>query len=145
MITSRLRAPNGYTLIELLVLLSIVLTLLGLSVPRAISTIGAIEFRRGVITTLNFLRQSHLDSVVKGNTLSLKLEDDGLTRSDGKKFSLPAGLKLSPSPEGKGPILVVFYPSGRNSSQRFFINDTHDRRALISIDPLSGIPECKYY
>lgn len=145
MILPRYREIYGYTLVELLVLLCIVLALLGIGVPRVVSTIGAIGFRREVVITLNFLRQAHLDSVVSGHTLSLELEENELRRSDGKKFLLPAGLQFSLSPESKGSTLVVFYPNGRNYSQRFFINDMHNRRVVISIDPLSGTPECRDY
>ncbi|HHT9119481.1 MAG TPA: pilus assembly FimT family protein [Candidatus Hypogeohydataceae bacterium YC41] len=145
MVSTRCKKLSGYTLVELLVLLCIVLTILGIGVPRVVSTMGALEFRRGVMVMLNFLRQAHLDSVVKGNTLTLKLEESGLARSDGKKFLLPTGLQLGLSRDSKDPILAMYYPSGRSNSQRFFIKDIHGRSAAISIDPLSSIPECKYY
>ncbi|MFQ5956427.1 MAG: prepilin-type N-terminal cleavage/methylation domain-containing protein [Candidatus Brocadiales bacterium] len=139
------RQAHGFTLIELLVVLSLVLAILGLGVPRVVSTMGAMEFRRGVVLTLNFLRQSHLDSVVKGDKLSLRLKENGLMRSDGKKFLLPSGLWLSLPLESKDSTLVVFHPSGRNASQKLYVKDTHNRRAVISIDPLSGMPDCRYY
>jgi type II secretory pathway pseudopilin PulG len=135
---------SGYTLVELLVLLCIVLAILGLAVPRLVSTMGTMEFRRGVVATMNFLRQAHLESVSKGKTLSIRLEDSVLQRSDGKKFLPPSGLEVSLVQDSKEPVLVVFYPSGRSNSQLFFIKDMSGRQAAVSIDPLTSIPECKY-
>ncbi len=145
MVCIRYKHTCGFTLVELLVVLSIVLALLGLGVPKLVSTMGAMEFRRGVISTLNFLRQSHLDSIDKGSTLRLELEGNGLVRSDGKKFTLPSGLQLSLPSESEDSTAVVFHPSGRNTSQRLYINDMHNRRAEIILDPLSSLPECKYH
>lgn len=145
MATIRYRQACGFTLIELLVVLSLVLAILGLSIPKVVSTIGVMEFRRGVVLTQSFLRQSHLDSVTGGETISLKLAKNKLVRSDGKTFFAPKGLRFSLPPESEDSSLVVFHPSGRNANQRLYINDRHNRRAVISIDPLSGIPECKYY
>ncbi len=71
MLRIRYKQVCGFTLLELIVVLSIVLALLGLGLPRMVSTMGAMEFRRGVALTINFLRRSHLDAVVKGDTLRL--------------------------------------------------------------------------
>ncbi len=118
---------------------------MGLGIPRVVSTLDAIEFRRGVTLTVSFLRQSQLDAVVKGYNLSVKLEGNKIIRSDGKAFSLPKGLKIIPSLGDKDFTLVVFYSNGRSNSQKFFIRNVHGRTVTISIDPLSSIPECKYY
>ncbi|MHC4277934.1 MAG: pilus assembly FimT family protein [Planctomycetota bacterium] len=143
--TERCRQACGFTLIELIVVLSLVLAILGLSIPKVVSTIGVMEFRRGVVLTQSFLRRSHLDSVAGGQTISLKLVKNELVRSDGKRFFAPKGLRFSLPPESKDPSLVVFHANGRNASQRLYINDSHNRGAVIGIDPLSGIPECRYY
>lgn len=145
MATIRYRQARGFTLIELIVVLSLVLAILGLGIPKMVSTMGVMEFRKGVVLTLSFLRQSHLESVAGGHTIHLKLVKNGLVRSDGKEFFPPLGLRLSLPPESEDSSLVIFHPSGRNASQKLYVNDRHDRRAVISIDPLSGIPECKYY
>lgn len=145
MVFTRSGKLQGYTLVELLVLLAIVSTLMGLGIPRVVSTLSAMKFRRAVVLTTNFLRQSNLDAVTNGDTLSLKLEANQLIRSDGKKFSLSDGLQFYMSPENKDNTIVIFYPSGRSSSQKFFINDIHDRKAALIIDPLSSIPKCSYY
>lgn len=145
MLRIRYKQAYGFTLLELIVVLSIALALLGLGVPRMVSTMGAMEFRRGVVLTVSFLRRSHLDAVVKGDTLRLKLEGNRLTRSDGREFPAPGGLRLSLPLESKDSTLAVFSPSGRNTSQRLYISDKHKRRAVISIDPLSSIPTCRYH
>ncbi len=145
MLSLRYRHASGYTLVELLVVLSIILAILGLLVPRAVTTLSSLEFRKGAALTLGFLRQSHLDSIVNGETLRVELEDRALVRSDGKRLLLPKGLQFSSPSESSGVPLAIFYPSGRNNSGNFFISDSHNRKAEISIDPLSSIPKCQYY
>ncbi len=144
MVTIRFRQVCGFTLIELIVVLSIVLAVLGLGVPKMVSGMRVVEFRRGVVQTMSFLRQSHLDAVAEGSLLSIRLEGDVLTRSDGKALSPPKGLQFSLPPDSRDRTMVVFSPGGRSSGQTFFITGTHKRKAVISIDPLTGMPKCRY-
>ncbi len=144
MVSLRYRRACGFTLIELIVVICIVLAVLGLGVPKMMSGMRVIEFRRGVVQTMSFFRQSHLDAVAEGNPLSIRLEGDVLTRSDGKALSPPKGLRFSLPPASRDRTIVVFSPGGRSSGQTFFITGKHKRRAVISIDALTGMPKCRY-
>jgi prepilin-type N-terminal cleavage/methylation domain-containing protein len=150
---TRARA-RGITLIEMLVVLTLISLLAGLSFPSVSSGIDSLRLRSAADSVVTFLhlgltyaerRQEALEIVISRaeNRISFHAIAPGFNR----ELRLPDGITITrvlpeldeevPAPERR----ILLYPSG--SFPRFGVEIANRRNVhrLIRVDPVTGVPQ----
>jgi prepilin-type N-terminal cleavage/methylation domain-containing protein len=149
---TRRRSQRGVTLIELLIVMTLIALLVGIAYPSAASGIDAIRLRSTADNVVNFLnaaidhaeRRQQLVEVwisPKDNLLIARSPDLGFAR----RFQLPEPFHITAirpvaevSPDD--PRRFLMYPGGTVPRLGIEITGNDGKKREIIVDPLTGMP-----
>src|SRR5438105_7576984 len=148
------RASNkqtGVTLIEMLVVMTIMAILIGVSFPAITSGIDSLRLNaacNGVVSFLNtgLSRAERREQVVEvtiskaENRLTLRSNDPGFTR----EFAVPDGVTITrilpELPEETGaPRIFMLYPGGTVPPFGVWLTNRKHSDRVVQIDPMTGV------
>jgi prepilin-type N-terminal cleavage/methylation domain-containing protein len=143
---------RGVTLIEMLVVATIIGLLAGVSVPAASAGIDSVRLASATQSVASFLnaavdrterREEPIEVVISPseNLLTLVSNDPGFTR----ELKLPDGIVLEavlPAlPEGADPVRrIVLMPGATVPGIGIQIANRHGARRIVRLDPMTGFP-----
>lgn len=99
---------NGFTLIEMLVVLAIAGLIAGVAYPRVQNSMTAMEFRMGAGQVVEGLRKARAEAIRTGTPVSLAVEGRALVIGGGDPVALPGSVTLTAGQDHP----VTFYPDG---------------------------------
>jgi prepilin-type N-terminal cleavage/methylation domain-containing protein len=141
----------GITLIEMLVVMSIIGLMAGISYPSVAAGIDSVRMRSAtdsVSTILNYAadhaerRQQPVEIVIapKENTIALLSTEPGFQR----QLKLPDGIAieslLPEIPDEEGPRRVIVMPGGTAPGIGVQLVNRHGAHRLVRLDPMTGFP-----
>lgn len=151
---------NGFTLLELMVVMALISMISVLVVPRLAGSLGKMNAEtaaRKIAASLRYARSQAVSQKIAyvslfdfdKNRLIVKnwqaepgtLNPEPENRKLEKIYDLPEGVKLAEVIAEKTDadvFQVVFYPSGNSSGGEVIISDDRDRRYKIAIDFITG-------
>jgi prepilin-type N-terminal cleavage/methylation domain-containing protein len=154
---------NGFTLIELIVVMLLISILLAVAIPRFES--GILEdpikkISRWMISTTRFLRSQaiqhqKLQSLVidmdnsKLWVIDESMDEQTLTTAAEKAFKLPGAIRIVdvqfPQRDrmNSGTIEIHFYPAGYSDRSIIHLEDDDAHRFSIMVEPL--LPKVKFF
>lgn len=153
---------NGYTLIELVAVISLISILLFIAVPRLVDTVLSDEtrlFARWLTTKVRVLKNDAV-SEHKRYTLNISLDDNSIWVSDAAEtddeleekarnaYRLPDGLKFLDVafPDDRKLVLglaqITFYEKGYTDMAVIHIENSRDEQHSFLIEPF--LPGVKY-
>jgi prepilin-type N-terminal cleavage/methylation domain-containing protein len=143
---------RGVTLIEMLVVATIIGLLAGVSVPAASAGIDSVRLASATQSVASFLnaavdrterREEPIEVVISPseNLLTLVSNDPGFTR----ELKLPDGIVLEavlPAlPEGADPVRrIVLMPGATVPGIGIQMANRHGARRIVRLDPMTGFP-----
>ncbi len=133
---------NAFTLIELLVVVAIISISAVVSMPRITAGIETAKFRKAVSEVVTFLRNTHLDAVLEQRKIvvSISYEDNILKRNDHQLFDVPLDIIMnSAEADDNKTDKYTFYNNGRCSGPSLKFLGSHERKATVSVDLISGL------
>ena len=133
---------RGFTLLELLVVLTIAILALAVALPRFAALLPGAELKSYSRQTAALLRLARSQAIATGDPVILTLNtEQGHTRLSGQPrvHPWPAGVALSLSGTGteQTPAELTFYPDGTSSGGTLQVA-SENRRYRIQIDWLTG-------
>lgn len=136
---------TGFTLLELLVVLTIATLALGLALPRFAALLPGAELKSYSRQTAALLRLARSQALATGDTITLELNaEQRHTRLSGQAsvYPWPSGVALSltssqPLPGTEAPPELAFYPDGTSSGGMLTVAGA-GRQYRITIDWLTG-------
>ncbi len=135
------RGSNAFTLIELMVVVVIIAISAVISIPRITTGIDAANFRNTVSEVVSFLRNTHLDAVLKRKDIivTIDYEDNTLKRNDDQLFKIPLDIVLNSAEIDDNQVTkYTFYDNGRGTGPRMKFLGNHERKATVYVDLISG-------
>jgi prepilin-type N-terminal cleavage/methylation domain-containing protein len=141
----------GITLIEMLVVVSIIGLLAGISYPSVAAGIDSVRMRSATDSVSSILngaldhaerRQQPVEIVlsVKDNTIALISNEPGFQR----QLKLPDGISIESLypqiAEEEGPRRVIVLPGGTAPGIGVQLINRHGARRLVHLDPMTGFP-----
>lgn len=145
-----LRSHSGFTMVELLVAITIVGILLAVSVPGSMRFYDSIQYRqavRDVLTTLGTARQQSIDT---GKAQDVTFDPDAnKIRYRDVLQRLPEDFQLTVTTarevNRRGVGVIRFYPEGGSSGGDVAIETANGRGVMISVDWLMGAVSQRAY
>lgn len=157
---------DGFTLIELIVVMAIVGLLAGMVIPRVFNTLTNVELKSAARNTVSFLNQARDHSYYKKKytKVSFNLATGHIALSEYrnviaeekdsfagpemiwvgiKDFFLPDGVRLQKCMGGgknttKGRFDIIIYPAGNTDGGRMTLVNKKGREFLIKVDIITG-------
>ncbi|RJQ68475.1 MAG: prepilin-type N-terminal cleavage/methylation domain-containing protein [Desulfobacteraceae bacterium] len=154
-------ANNGFTLLELLVVMLLITIVFAVTIPRLDSSLmqdPRKKTTRWVVNTVSELRAMAIETQKK-HALVIDLEggriwfvhadmdEEALSAASEKAFRLPGGIKIVDvqfprrQPVSSGTGEIVFYPGGYSEQAVINLEDEDARRFAYKIEPL--LPKVK--
>jgi len=146
------RAQRGVTLIELLIVMTLIALLVGVAYPSAVSGIESIRLRTTADNVVNFLntaidRADRRQQVVelwiapKDNVLIARSPDQGFAR----RLTIPEPFHITavrPAAEiaPDEPRRYLLVPGGTIPRVSVEISAEDGRKRIVTVDPLTGMP-----
>lgn len=144
---------DGFTLIELIIVLVIIAMAAAVSIPRVGSLFETTSFRKTVNKVIVFLRDARVDAISTGKKISVVVDSENgkLVRlTDGGEvetqniasLQLPDEVEVKIEREDKFKdenVGFAFYPNGTASGPRLLLKNTErGKSAIIYLEPLAG-------
>jgi general secretion pathway protein H len=120
-------AERGFTLLELLVVLTLVALLAGVALPR-LQTMLTPSFERTARRVALAVRDQRTQAILSGRLVSVSPAQMALL--------LPAGTQIVDAPPEESAIL--FFPNGTSTGGRIVLAARDGRRAAVAVDWLTG-------
>jgi len=145
------RGERGITIIEMLIVVSIIALMAGISYPAVTAGIESVRMRSAADQTAAFLnqaltaserRQQAIEIQVKRNTgaLLFRTVDETLVR----RVELPQGIVIAevlpPVPMNSEERSVLVYPGAAFPRVTFVLATKKGARRFVRIDPVVGMP-----
>ena len=136
MLATKLHSESGTTLIEVLVVVSIMALIGGIAFPRLQQTLGTLALRQAASALEANLRIARAEALRSGGRIVVSVAPDGRSYGwlTGPQTAVPGALSLSATPERA----VAFFPDGTSTGGRFTMA-TASRAIGIGVDPFTGI------
>lgn len=145
-------AQRGVTLIEMLIVMTLIALLAAVAYPSAASGIEAVQLRSTADNVVNFLnaaidhaerRQQVVEVWIapKDNVLIARSPDQGFAR----RFQIPEPFRITavrPAAEvaADEPRRFLLYPGGTIPRMGVEISASSGRKREVNVDPLTGMP-----
>jgi prepilin-type N-terminal cleavage/methylation domain-containing protein len=151
MITSVGRNTRGVTLIEMLIVVSIIGLMVGVTFPSINSGIDTIRLMSATDSVVSFLnaalnraerRQQVMEVTIskQKNQLALRSTDANFLR----ELALPDGVTISrvlPENPEETDRRIYLYPGGTVPRIGVEITNARGAKRIVRVDPVSGVPE----
>ncbi len=147
LIIHRSSFPNGFTLIEIMLVVVIILIATAVSVPIFRGTFKSTQMTDAMRSTIRMARFARSMAILRQSDCTLKFEEDRmvLTCADPSEPEtirrFPAGIKISDfeSPtEETEERTVHYYSNGMNDGFELTLTDSKDRHRIIECHPVTG-------
>ena len=138
---------ESFTLIEIIIVLVIVAIIGAISTPWLTSAIETARFRKAINEVVTFLRDTHLQAVLKRKDMdvTVDLEQNTLKRNDNELFYLPPEIVLKPeSSDSKETVKYSFFYNGRGTGPEILLIGNDERKAVVYVDSLSGLAKSDF-
>jgi prepilin-type N-terminal cleavage/methylation domain-containing protein len=144
---------RGFTLIEILLVVVIILIATTIAVPRFSGTLKSTQMTSAVRSTIRTARYARSIAILKQDICTLQFKGQQLTLSCGGTNSvepqisrkLPDDIKISAfenlAEQDRSPSadrIVRYYPTGMNDGFELTLSDGGTRRSTITCNPISG-------
>jgi prepilin-type N-terminal cleavage/methylation domain-containing protein len=152
----RRRGRSGVTLIEMLIVLALIALVAGMAAPSVSAGLDSLRLRSTSDAIVGFMntamaradtRQQVVEIVIspQEGTLTATSGDQGFHKrleiaSPVKILSIGPGLAADIQDQG-GPRRFLLYPGGTVPRIAIEIGNSEGRKRLISIDPITGVPQ----
>jgi prepilin-type N-terminal cleavage/methylation domain-containing protein len=150
--TPILQYSRGFTLIEIMLVVVIILIAAGVAVPKFSGTFKSAQMTDATRSTIRIARYARSMSILKQETCTLRFETNRMTLVCGTNSAAPEASRKIPediiissfenpaddsrnSGEGRA---VKFYPAGMNDGFKITYAAGETRRATIVCNPVSG-------
>jgi prepilin-type N-terminal cleavage/methylation domain-containing protein len=150
--SGKVRPTNqaGITLVEMLVVVTIIGLLAGLSFPSFSAGVDSVRLRSATDNVASFLnfavdrserRQQPMEVVIstKDNSLMMYSTEPGFSR----QLKMPQGVEIEavlPKEEEEGPRRVILMPGGTVPGIGVQVVNRHGSRRIVHLDPMTGFP-----
>ena len=153
--TNRSHGQGGVTMIEMLIVMTLIALVAGISYPSAASGLSSLRLRAASDAIVSFLttaadradrRQQAVEIVIapEANMLFARSSDRGFFQ----RLEVPEPVRivavrpplLNAAPDDARPRRFLIYPGGAAPRLGIEIANADGRRRLVTIDPLSGFP-----
>ncbi len=146
---------RGVTLIEMLVVVTLIGLMVGISFPSLNSGLDTIRLMSASDSVVSFLnsalnraerRQQVLEVTISraGNKLSMRSAEPGFTR----EIELPTGIAITRvlpedplATDEMAPRHVYLYPGGTVPRVGVELENRRGRKRVVRVDPVSGVPD----
>jgi len=143
---------NGFTLIEILLVVVIILIAAGVVVPKFKGTFKSAQMTDAVRSTVRMARYARSLAILKQEACTLNFETNRLTLVCGTNSTapeasrrLPEDIKISSFENNLGADrsstenrTIHFYPAGMNDGFKVTFSADNDRRSTVVCNPISG-------
>ena len=142
---------NGFTLIEVMLVVVIILIAAGVAVPKFKGTFKSTQMTDATRSTIRIARYARSLAILKQEICTLRFEDTRLLLLSGTNSvtpevsrKLPEDLKISlfenlaENNDPDGTRSVQFYPSGMNDGFKVTLSTDEDHHATVVCNPISG-------
>ncbi len=141
----------GITLIEMMVVVTIIALLVGLSFPSVSAGIDSVRLRSATDSVASFLNaavnraerhQQPVEVVIspKDNSLTVYSNEPGYTRD----LKLPDGVTIEAvlprQPEEDGPRRLILLPGASVPGIGVQVANRHGSHRIVRLDPMTGFP-----
>jgi type II secretion system protein H len=152
-IIHRSSLSRGFTLIEILLVVVIILIATTIAVPRFSGTLKSTQMTSAVRSTIRTARYARSMAILKQEICTLQFKEHQLTLSCGGtngaepqiSRKLPDDIKISAfenlAEQDRSPSadrIVRYYPTGMNDGFELTLSDGGSRRSTITCNPISG-------
>ncbi|MEZ5572079.1 MAG: prepilin-type N-terminal cleavage/methylation domain-containing protein [Halioglobus sp.] len=149
-LTPRIMLAAGFTLVELVVAITIVGMLMVASIPATVRFYDSMKYRQAVRDVITSLSTARIQAVTQGKAQDVALDPQtNVLRFDGESHRLPADFNIvvhsarEVNREGEG--IIRFYPEGGSSGGDIDIAQPNGAGVKISVDWLVGrVTQQKY-
>ena len=142
---------NGFTLIEVMLVVVIILIAAGITVPKFKGTFKSTQMTDATRSTVRIARYARSLAILKQETCTLRFETNRLALTCGTNTAIPEASRKLPedikisafenlaenggSADGR---IVQFYPAGMNDGFKVTLSTDGDRHATVVCNPISG-------
>jgi len=138
-------SARGFTLLELLVVLAIVMVVVGVAAPILSSGLPGTDLRSGMLAISSGLREAQSQAMAENKEIAFTLNVDEKWFAIGKKGRaehIPERLRLSflttrSERLNRATANIRFYPDGSSTGGRIEL-ESGDRNAVVTVDWLTG-------
>lgn len=125
---------DGFTLLEMLVVLAVAALIAGIGFPRLQSQVTAQEWRTGVASVTALLRSARAQALRSGAVTTVSVAADGrrIRIGEGRPLELPGSVSVAVSQP------VGFHADGSATGGDVMVEGS-GRRARISVAPATGL------
>lgn len=154
------REPNGFTLIELVLVLVLMGLIAGLTLPFVASTLDRIKLQSEVRQIASALQFARSEAISKKTLFTFNIDIDNnqywlaIPKQEEATQSKPIDetvriLDYQRADETltEGAFMILFYPQGNSSGGTLRFKSIHDKDEeniyAVTIDPITGKPKIK--
>jgi general secretion pathway protein H len=139
-------AENGFTLLELLVVMVIALLAAGLMVPRFAALLPGVELKSQAQQLAALLRQTRSSAIAESREITLRLSEvpQGVWISNREDlYPIPSNISIALDgaqsfPMDPGASYIRFFPDGGSTGGALLLNADDGRGFRIRVDWLTG-------
>jgi prepilin-type N-terminal cleavage/methylation domain-containing protein len=143
---------NGFTLVEVLLVLVIILIAAGVAMPRFKGTFASAQMTDTVRTATRMARYARSLSILKQSVCTLEFEDSRMILFCGTNSATPETVRRMPddiklssfenltsdAPRAAAARRIRFYPAGMNDGFRVTFQAGEVRRSTVLCSPVTG-------